>query len=981
MCTTIRLLCVLVALNFIVPVVKCEDTCGDEVEAFDDCMNNAGLDGESCQSCVSNYWPAANCSSSIVTCAGLAMCSLDCGPCGQEFITKENCLNPGCEEIQCEASSGNGTNSDDADDSDQSDLFSDPSFAENNWAFRLLNVAPAWNQGLTGKGIHIRINDPHGVDSDHPEFDGKFDYNASCTSYQSYYSFYYHGTSCASIAAGRSNNGECSVGIAPGATISACLAEADQHQSMIHALDAQDISSNSYSSPYYGCEYSRRLLGRRHMQASCPFLSESKNSPCLECDFSSEPLNYTCTYAIGSYCSNRTNFVDDEYACLQYLELFATCEFGALPPEAQAVFTKAIKEGRDGKGLVILFSAGNDFATGSDSNFGAYTASRLVISVGAVAGNGTHASYSNTGASVFVSAPGGELSPELNWVTARPQGQCEGGFGGTSAAAPAVAGVIALMLEVNPILSWRDVQGILASTSQVMDPDDESWVTNAAGFSHSYKYGFGVVDAGAAVEAASSWINFGAEAVLTASSRLLNIAIKDDGTVVESSVTVNGIMTVESVVVYLDLDSSSRGHLKIILTSPGGTESILTPGMRPENGQLPETMRWKLMTLRSWGESSAGEWTLTISDTKPGDVDQCVDLPLDRAYDDPSNSAGCDGLYSWSSECSYTDYIEACCACGGGQNASSIDDQLVSWMIVVYGRDKSGVLEPTLSPGPTFSMETLPITEFPTYPATDFPTFSPFDDDDFASTNPSAAPTAPRCPNEADALDDCLLQNQVDGSCVPCVIGYWPENVEGCSDVDDETCIGLERCSCDPCEGYFLQFVNCLLLDSCIPLQCSPASPSVAPAPRPATDPASPPAPVPVPTTCSSPEDALNDCLFQRVTAAQSQNCRACMEGYVEQVFPAGSSSPLSANATCGQLQGTLCPYAKTECPTCDPCRGEYVSLLECRVDAATTGCELSCSSVSTSGTAGLPVGHRAFPRSAFLLSTTVAAVAFAWFL
>ena len=57
---------------------------------------------------------------------------------------------------------------------------------------------------------------------------------------------------------------------------------------------------------------------------------------------------------------------------------------------------------------------------------------------------------------------------------------------------PPPPGVIALMLEKNPNLTWRDVQAILAATAQKMDPDDESWYTNSAGYSHSYKYGFGV---------------------------------------------------------------------------------------------------------------------------------------------------------------------------------------------------------------------------------------------------------------------------------------------------------------------------------------------------------------------------------------------------------------------------------------------------------------------------------------------------------
>ena len=91
-------------------------------------------------------------------------------------------------------------------------------------------------------------------------------------------------------------------------------------------------------------------------------------------------------------------------------------------------------------------------------------------------------------------------------------GKCRVGdsnFVGTSFAAPIVSGVVALMLEANPELGWRDVQDILIRTAVTIDiaPDspNDSWVTNAAGLSHSYEYGFGKVDAKAAVILAQNY--------------------------------------------------------------------------------------------------------------------------------------------------------------------------------------------------------------------------------------------------------------------------------------------------------------------------------------------------------------------------------------------------------------------------------------------------------------------------------------------
>ena len=87
-------------------------------------------------------------------------------------------------------------------------------------------------------------------------------------------------------------------------------------------------------------------------------------------------------------------------------------------------------------------------------------------------------------------------------------------FNGTSSAAPTVSGVIALMLEANSNLTWRDVKHILAGTSRKINSDDSysyrgitqySWIENSAGYEQHPTYGFGAVDAAAAISAAESY--------------------------------------------------------------------------------------------------------------------------------------------------------------------------------------------------------------------------------------------------------------------------------------------------------------------------------------------------------------------------------------------------------------------------------------------------------------------------------------------
>jgi Proprotein convertase P-domain len=234
----------------------------------------------------------------------------------------------------------------------------------------------------------------------------------------------------------------------------------------------------------------------------------------------------------------------------------------------------------------------------------------------------------------------------------------------------------------------------------------------------------GIVDAAAAVEAASNWVNFEPQTMLSATSGRVNIPYDDKGTTITSDVTIEGIMTVESVVVYLEIESSTRGELDIRLKSPQGTESILTPGLRPENTQLPANQRWKLMTVRSWGESSAGNWTLSITDSKPGDLSDCVDLDiLCKSLEIFLSGSGATCEVASLVDPTVAKVAPSCCYCGGGKDASSIQNQLVSWTLVVYGHDMTGLLEPTVSPAPSF------------YPETSTPTWS-----DSEPTPPNAAP-------------------------------------------------------------------------------------------------------------------------------------------------------------------------------------------------------------------------------------------------
>ena len=132
--------------------------------------------------------------------------------------------------------------------------------------------------------------------------------------------------------------------------------------------------------------------------------------------------------------------------------------------------------------------------------------------------DGIHSTYSTQGSGTFISAPGGDIEYYTNYPVAIAGGGCYEAGEGTSYAAPVVSGVVALVLEANPDLTWRDVQGVLAISASPTDTLSSTWSTNAAGYAHSDLYGFGIVNASAAVLAAQSWENYSPERMLTAKS-------------------------------------------------------------------------------------------------------------------------------------------------------------------------------------------------------------------------------------------------------------------------------------------------------------------------------------------------------------------------------------------------------------------------------------------------------------------------------
>ena len=94
-------------------------------------------------------------------------------------------------------------------------------------------------------------------------------------------------------------------------------------------------------------------------------------------------------------------------------------------------------------------------------------------------------------------------------ITTDLHGRCTSSHTGTSASSPMAAGIIALVLEAKPSLSWRDVQHIIVRTAKRANLKGDDWGTNGAGYNVSHAFGFGLMDAGEMVKLARRWETVG----------------------------------------------------------------------------------------------------------------------------------------------------------------------------------------------------------------------------------------------------------------------------------------------------------------------------------------------------------------------------------------------------------------------------------------------------------------------------------------
>ena len=441
-----------------------------------------------------------------------------------------------------------------------------------------LNTQGAWNE-FTGNGIVIGVVDD-GIDYDNPDLSPNFlsqysyDYCGNDTNVMPVDSYDdgfdevdWHGTAVAGIVAGKGDN---DIGIA-------------------------------------GVAYNASLVGLRLVAGDCSFEYAEDYMPNDE--------------AVANTFVHEMDVIDI------YTNSWGPADTGTIlggaGPLAIAALETGTSEGRDGLGTIYTWANGNGLDDKDQSNKDSFANSRYTISVGAVDWQGEQTWYSETGSNMLVSAPSnnyGEdpaiFTTDVSGSNGDQNGDYTSNMGGTSAATPMVAGVVALMLEANQNLTWRDVQHILVQTSRKVDSDHSGWFQTKAGYWYNHAYGYGLVDATEAVNMAKSWQTVDSEIVVNMGEITVNDYIFDDrDSGVSSTIIVNQSINIESIEVLVDVSHKFRGDLNFFLTSPSGIVSEL---VREHSDPGHDYDNWIFSSVVHWGENSFGEWTLKVNDTVQG---------------------------------------------------------------------------------------------------------------------------------------------------------------------------------------------------------------------------------------------------------------------------------------------------------------------------------------------------------------------------
>jgi len=330
-----------------------------------------------------------------------------------------------------------------------------------------------------------------------------------------------------------------------------------------------------------------------------------------------------------------------------------------LPDNVRAAIDAALSSGRGGKGCVITWAAGNGNESVSNDGYASHPG---VIAVAASSHDDRKSAYSDFGPEVSVCAPSNHFAEVAGstravggiWTTDRigalgynngdagkgdAAGSYSNSFGGTSSAAPTVAGVAALVLAANPTLTAAAVKRLLEDTAERIDPQGGQWVARADGRQHSPFYGYGRVNAARAVAEATR--RPGAIAAVpvpppapsgtttTVAASALDIPDFPEPAV-RSPLIVAAAGLLSDLAVVVAITHTWRGDLGVAVVGPDGTSVMLHD--RSGGGGQGLNATFDLAStpaLRAFqGKQAAGTWQLVVQDHASRDTGRLVSWEL-----------------------------------------------------------------------------------------------------------------------------------------------------------------------------------------------------------------------------------------------------------------------------------------------------------------------------------------------------------------
>ncbi|CEF65591.1 Prohormone convertase 1 [Strongyloides ratti] len=289
----------------------------------------------------------------------------------------------------------------------------------------------------------------------------------------------------------------------------------------------------------------------------------------------------------------------------------------------QLALKSAVYNGRGKKGSILVWASGNGGIHSDNCNCDGYAASIYTISVSGVTQNNNSPWYGEECSSTLVSAYSSGSKTENLISTTDLNNKCATDHSGTSASVPTVAGIIALTLEANNSLTWRDIQHIIVWTAEpsgLIKSSPEGWQKNGAGLLINSRFGFGLINAKRMVTLANNWTHIPVMVTCSivfpkfekrwlTSSKSLNIKFYVDG----CKGMKNEVKYIEQVQLLVEAKNRYRGNLAIWLESPKGTKTqLLHP--RHLDDSTNGFKNWPFTSVQTWGENPNGEWKVHIVD-------------------------------------------------------------------------------------------------------------------------------------------------------------------------------------------------------------------------------------------------------------------------------------------------------------------------------------------------------------------------------